>query len=82
MIIQIVASANGNKDYFHKSIGDVNQRTAHDEAARLQIQLKNMLSAQNQSPVFEFHDEELGDVMINVQSYNFITVRVIEEHVM
>lgn len=82
MIIQIVASANGNKDYFNKSIGDVNQCTANDEATRLQIQLKNMMSAQNQSPVFEFQDEEMGEVLINVKSYNFITVRVIEEHVM
>ena len=82
MIIQIIASANGHKDYFHKSIGDVNQRSANDEAARLQIQLKNMLSAQNQSPVFEFKDDDLGDVLINVKSYNFITVRAIEEHVM
>ena len=82
MIIQIIASANGAKDYFHKSIGDVNQRAANDEAARLQIQLKNMLNAQNQSPVFEFQDDDMGEVLINVKSYNFITARVIEEHKM
>ena len=82
MIIQIVASVNGAKDYFHKSKSDVNQRAVNDEVARLQIQLKNMMSAQNQSPVFEFQDDDLGDVLINVKSYNFITVRVIEEHVM
>lgn len=82
MIIQIIASANGAKDYFHKTMSGVNERTVNDEAARLQIQLKNMLSAQNQSPVFEFKDDDLGDVLINVKSYNFITVRAIEEHVM
>ena len=82
MIIQIVASANGNKDFFHKSTNGANKRAINDEAARLQIKLKNMLSAQNQSPVFEFQDDDLGEVLINVKSYNFITVRTIEEHVM
>ena len=80
MIIQIVASANRAKDYFNKTVSDVNQRAANDEAARLQIQLKNMLNAQNQPPVFEFQDDDLGDVLINVKSYNFIIVRTLEEH--
>ena len=70
MINQIVASANGNKDYFNKSKSGASKRAVNDEVARLQIQLKNMLSAQNQSPVFEFQDDDLGEVMINVQSYN------------
>lgn len=82
MIIQIIASANGNKDYFNKSKSGANERAINDEVARLQIQLKNMLNAQNQSPVFEFQDDDMGEVLINVKSYNFITVRVIEEHVM
>lgn len=82
MIIQIIASVNGNKDYFHKSKSGANKRTVNDEVARLQIQLKNMLSAQNQSPVFEFQDDDMGDVLINVKSYNFITVLAIEEHAM
>lgn len=82
MIIQIIASANGAKDFFHKSKSGASNRDAVAEATHMQITLKNMLSAQNQSPVFEFQDDDLGDVMINVKSYNFITVRVIEEHVM
>ena len=82
MIIQIIASANGHKDYFHKSMNGASNRDAAAEATHMQITLKNMLSAQNQSPVFEFKDDDLGDVLINVKSYNFITVRAIEEHVM
>ena len=41
-----------------------------------------MLSAQNQSPVFEFQDDDLGEVLINLQSYNFIVVRAVEEYEM
>lgn len=82
MIIQIIASANGNKDYFHKTRSNASKRAINDEVARLQIQLKNMLNAQNQNPVFEFQDDDIGEVLINVQSYNFIVVRAIEDHVM
>ena len=83
MIIQITASANGHKDYFHKTMSDSkNERAINEEAVYTHDTLKKMLKAHTQSPVFEFLDDDLGYVMINVQSYNFITVRVIEEHVM
>lgn len=80
MIIQIIASANGNKDYFNKTRSGVSKNDAVAEATRMHITLKNMLSAQNQNPVFEFQDDDLGYMLINVQSYNFITFRIIEEH--
>ena len=78
MIIQIVASANGAKDFFNKTVSDVNRR----EVLHIQNTLKIMLNAKHQSPVFEFQDDDLGDVLINVKSYNFITVRTLEEHKM
>ena len=59
-----------------------NENAINSEVTRLQIQLKNMLSAQKRSPVFEFQDDDFGVVMINVQSYNFIVVRAIENHEM
>ena len=83
MIIQIIASANGHKDYFHKTMSDSKKNyEINEEAVHMHVMLRKMLSAQKQHPAFEFQDDDLGDVLINVQSYNFITVRVIEEHKM